>query len=369
MNARVLIADDQQAIHESFRLLLKPLPYEVEMASTPAEVLDAVGSRRFDLLVMDLNYAQGNTSGEEGLNLLQRVEAVDSGLPIVVMTAWSTVEVAVEAMRGPLRDFVQKPWDHEKLLAILRRQIERGRAARAEDRELTEAREIQRRLLPTTVPELPGHTISTAWEPARSVGGDYFDILDLGAKTAFCIGDVVGKGLPAALLMSNVQAAVRVFGQADKSPAEVCSSLNRIICGNIASNKFISFFYGILDTRSGIFAFSNAGHNHPVLVRRDGSIHQLVPGGLALGIDSTTCYRGDEIELHAGDRLLLFTDGLTEAEDRAANQYGDERLHELLSRQQTLTGPALLEHVLQDVRAFSANVFHDDVTAMLLAKD
>lgn len=369
MTPRILIADDQPQIRESLGLLLKPLGYEVEMTDNPAEALEAIRTRRFDLLIMDLNYARGNTSGEEGLSLLHDVSATDNTLPIVVMTAWGSVEVAVEAMRGPLRDFVQKPWDNEKLVETLNRQIARGRQARAEDRELREARQIQRRLLPGTIPELPGYTISTAWEPARSVGGDYFDIFDLGQKTAFCIGDVVGKGLPAALLMSNVQAAARVFVSVEARPEAVCDDINRVICGNIAPNKFISFFYGVLDRSSGRFGFANAGHNHPALIRRDGSMHQLEEGGLALGIDPDAAYRSGEVELQDGDRLLLYTDGLTEAADGGAEHYGLERLHALLARHRSLSGSDLLDRVMDGVRSFASEGLDDDVTAMLLSKD
>ena len=169
--------------------------------------------------------------------------------------------------------------------------------------------------------------------------------------------------------MSNVQAAVRVFITAEASPAEICNNVNRVICGNIASNKFISFFCGVLDKPSGSFTFVNAGHNHPMLVRCDGTLDELSKGGLALGIDPATSYRSGEIGLQGGDRLLLFTDGLTEAADSASNFYGEERLRTMLRRDRALGEADLLERVMKDVRSFAGDSLDDDVTAMLLGRD
>ena len=127
---RVLIADDQPDVLEALRLLLKAEGFALETASSPAGVLAAVEAREFDVALIDLNYARDTTSGEEGLNLLSRIQGIDPTLPVVVMTAWGSVEVAVEAMRRGARDFVQKPWDNARLLAIIRTQMELSQALR-----------------------------------------------------------------------------------------------------------------------------------------------------------------------------------------------------------------------------------------------
>src|SRR5207302_895269 len=152
---RALIADDQPAVLEALRLLLKQHGYEVETAGSPAALIRSLESRVFDLLLMDLNYTRDTTSGQEGLDLLSRIRALDHTLPVVAMTAWGGVELAVEAMHRGVGDFVLKPWDNDRLLAILRAQIEQGRTRRRtrqleseEKSELLEAREIQRGLLP-----------------------------------------------------------------------------------------------------------------------------------------------------------------------------------------------------------------------------
>src|SRR5947208_8329235 len=127
---RVLIADDQSDVLEALRLLLKAEGFQLEAASSPAGILQALEARDFEVLLMDLNYARDTTSGEEGLNLLSRIQGIDPTLPVVVMTAWGSVEVAVEAMRRGARDFIQKPWDNARLLAIIRTQIELSQALR-----------------------------------------------------------------------------------------------------------------------------------------------------------------------------------------------------------------------------------------------
>src|SRR5215813_4875161 len=246
VSPRTLIADDQPDVLEALRLLLKGEGYLTEAVTTPNDVIEAIKTQNFDLLLMDLNYARDTTSGQEGLDLLSRVQALDSSLPIVVMTAWGSVELAVEAMRRGVRDFVLKPWENHRLLSILRTQIEMGHKNRAtqiikkeQERELIEARSIQRRLLPNETPQIQSCKIAGAWRPARTVSGDYFDVLKFSdSKAALCIADVSGKGMPAALLMSNVQAAVHAFAAETVSPAELCNKVNRVVSGCTGEDKF-----------------------------------------------------------------------------------------------------------------------------------
>ncbi|MFB3153688.1 MAG: sigma-54-dependent transcriptional regulator, partial [Candidatus Acidiferrales bacterium] len=152
---RVLVADDQADVLESLRLLLKGEGYRTEAVASPAAVLAAVEARDFDVAVIDLNYARDTTSGQEGLDLLARLQAVDSTLPVVVMTAWGSVEVAVEAMRRGARDFVEKPWENARMLAILRTQIELGQALRKGQRLEAENRLLRAQGRPTLIAESP----------------------------------------------------------------------------------------------------------------------------------------------------------------------------------------------------------------------
>jgi DNA-binding NtrC family response regulator len=153
--ARILIADDQQDVLEALRLLLKSEGFQIETANSPAGILKALELRDYDVVLMDLNYARDTTSGQEGLDLLARLHSADESLPIVVMTAWGTVHVAVEAMRRGARDFIQKPWDNERLLTILRTQTELGRALRRSHRLEAQNRVLQAEGGPALIAESP----------------------------------------------------------------------------------------------------------------------------------------------------------------------------------------------------------------------
>jgi sigma-B regulation protein RsbU (phosphoserine phosphatase) len=176
-------------------------------------------------------------------------------------------------------------------------------AARLEiqDEELQRAREIQESLLPKEIPQLPGFEVASAWQPARAVGGDYFDVLKLGQnRLAICIADVSGKGVPAALLMANVQASLRASVRDLDSPARVCSMINGMLCESIAADKFVTFFCGVLDTASRTFRYCNAGHPYPILVS-SGALCTLDQGG-AWGfsrLDVSGLERGAELRRQA----------------------------------------------------------------------
>ena len=280
---RILVADDQPDLIDALRLLLKREDIHVDSVGSPEAALSAISAGSFDLLLMDLNYTGDTTSGREGIDLLSRVQAIDRELPIVVMTGWGSVDIAVEAMRHGVRNFVQKPWDNAQLVAILRAEVEAGRARRQqvalERRDLDEARRIQRKLLPSTMPPIEGWEVAVSWQPASGVGGDCFDAIAFGpGRVGLSIADVVGKGIPAALLMSNLQAAVRAFATNTTEPAELCQQVNRILCGHIAEGRFISFFYCIIDSDDATLTFANAGHYPPILIRADGTVERLGTG-------------------------------------------------------------------------------------------
>jgi sigma-B regulation protein RsbU (phosphoserine phosphatase) len=381
---RTLIADDQPDVLAALRLLLKGAGYQTEAADSPAAVLNAIEKQKFDLLLMDLNYARDTTSGKEGLDLISRIQAVDHDLPIVVMTAWATVDLAVESMRLGVRDFVQKPWENSRLLRKLRTQIEQGQVRRREqDREaetriregqlkleMDEAREIQRGLMPRRMPHLQGFSLANAWQPARAVSGDYLAALKFSeSRAALCVADVAGKGFPAALLMSNMQAALKSLASENISPSELCVRLNEIMCGNTPLRKFVSCFYGELDVLGKKLTFTNAGHNPPLVMRRSGACISLDAGGRVIGAFPDSTYTQQDIQLYNGDKLLLFTDGVTEARDAAGEEFGEHRLQECLRSYRGRNAAELRTIILDEVTQFCAGNFDDDAALMVVIAD
>jgi len=389
MQPRILIADDQQDVLDALRLLLKGHGYNIETVNSPADLLAAVARQEFDILLIDLNYARDTTSGREGLDLLSRLREIEDAPPVVAMTGWATVGLAVEAMQYGVSDFVEKPWTNTRLLEILRKQIglghERREARRRaaeelrareevlihlqeQEREIAEAKAIQEKLLPREIPQMPGYEIASAWQSARLVGGDYFDILPLDEKTlGICIADVAGKGMPAALLMSNLQAAVRGLSSLSLTPNLLCSRLNSIVYRNTDSDRFITFFYAHLQGATRRLTYVNAGHNAPFVVRPDGSHQRLRWGGAVLGVFATRNYEMGVVQLHPGDRVILFTDGVTEACSPAGEEFGEARLLRLLEDHRTLSAQELQTKILAVAAEFSKGPWQDDATLLVLA--
>jgi phosphoserine phosphatase RsbU/P len=386
---RILIADDQPDVLNALRLLLKGQGYETETAASPAELLNSLSAAEFDLLLMDLNYARDTTSGREGLDVLSQLKQLEDPPAIVVMTGWATVGLAVEAMQYGVADFVEKPWTNSRLLEILEKQIGINRERRAarlrtaqenrdhqelalqmrrQEQERAEAHAIQQGLLPKVLPQHAGYEIAGAWQPAQSIGGDYYDVLSFDeSHLGLCIADVAGKGLPAALLMSNLQAAVRGLATPSLAPDSLCQRLNSLVCHNTTNDRFITFFYAQLDGPARILRYSNAGHNAPIVLHHDGSHERLQEGGCVLGVFPQQSFSSGSARLAPGDRVILFTDGVTEAYDDQGEEFGEARLFEVLRQNRSAAPSALQEKILGAAGAFSRGHWHDDATLLVLA--
>ncbi|HUK54882.1 MAG TPA: SpoIIE family protein phosphatase [Candidatus Binatia bacterium] len=372
---RILIAEDQPDVSEALRLLLKGAGYTTEWANSPGRVLEALSRNAFDAVLLDLNYTRDTTSAAEGFELIQRLRELDHTLPLIAMTAWGSIEIAVEAMRRGAGDFVQKPWENSRLLSTLEKQIEIGRQARQESERLRreraehqEAREIQQSLLPKTLPEFEGLEVATDWLPARVVAGDYYDVLKFSAtRAALCVADVSGKGLPAALLVSTVQAAVRAFVHETVSPGALCARVNAILCSHHLEGRFVTFFFALIDRESGTLTYSNAGHNAPILVRGDGSLVRLREGGPILGEFPDAPFEQATVPFGAGDRLLIFTDGVSEAHGPGDVEFGEKRLEGLLQDARGESAAELRRRILSAVHEFRDRPLEDDATLLLVA--
>ena len=376
---RVLIADDQPDVLESLQLLLKNEGFVIDAVSSPRAIVEAVQSRHYDVLLLDMNYARDTTSGGEGLELLSRITELDQPPPVVLMTAWSSVELAVEAMRNGGCDFVQKPWNNRNLIDTLRHNVVRAKAKRVREkqekaaaevvRDLEEARQTQQRLLPALMPRVSGVEIHTAWLPASEVGGDYFDVIQLSdTSLALCIADVSGKGLAAALLMSNIQANVRAYARSDRQPRDVCAQLNRVVYDNTQDERFVTFFYAVFDVARHTLTYTNAGHVPPILIRNDGSQQLLTEGGTVLGLFPASGYEQASASFNLRDRLVLLTDGITEASNPEGEQFGDGgRIADLLSRNRRLTSEQLKDTLLDAVASFCHRSLQDDAALMVLS--
>ena len=237
-----------------------------------------------------------------------------------------------------------------------------------QEQDLERAREIQQALLPKEIAQVPGFEVVAAWEPARLVGGDYYDVIRLSeTKLGICIADVVGKGVSAALLMANVQATVRAYASEQAAPPWLCRRVNEILCSNLADDKFVTLFYGILDAEARTLRYTTAGHLPPLLVRRDGTHDTLREGGAVLGVFRDWDYQEGLISLSPGDRIYLFTDGITEATGANGEEFGETGVLQVAIRESACSAGEIRERLLGEVRQFCDCQFHDDATLLLIA--
>jgi len=236
--------------------------------------------------------------------------------------------------------------------------------------DLEIARQIQFGLLPFAPYVAADLHIETAMRPANTVGGDYFDLIDLGEdRLAVVIGDVAGKGMPAALLMALLQGSLRTLITAGLRGADVVTKLNAHLCANIPSNRLVTFFYGELDRTTGMLDYVNAGHNPPFILRADGPSERLAPTAMALGILPEASFELFAAELEPGDRMLLYTDGITEATNARDEEYGDARVERWLRDHRGADGRALIEGLVEDVVRFASPVRpRDDMTLMSVSR-
>jgi serine phosphatase RsbU (regulator of sigma subunit) len=368
---RVLIADDQKHVLDAIQMLLSGCGLATEAVTHPAQVLRALETGQFDAVVMDLNYTRDINDGEEGLELVSQIRSMDSLLPVVVLTAWSSVELAVEAMRHGASEFIQKPWENQELLQKLQNQLSWARAKRREqrqhDEELREAREIQDRLLPKKLPEVAGYEVAAMTQPLRFVGGDYYTVVRISDRhTALCIADVAGKGLPAALLMSSLQATVTPLICERLAPPELCQRLNRALCDLAPEGKFITFFYAVLDCVDNRLTYCNAGHNPPLLIRPDGTCTELEATGAVLGQFPEWFYEQSELQLRSGEKLLLFTDGLIEACNAEDELFGEHNLVRIARENPSSSAEELLGLLISAVLQHAGKHFQDDASLIVL---
>jgi phosphoserine phosphatase RsbU/P len=366
---RILVADDQPAVREALRLLLKPHGYHVRAVASPAAVLAELSQTglRYDLLVMDLNYARDTTTGQEGLELVSRVREVDPHLPIVVMTAWSTVPLAVATMREGVCDFIEKPWDNARVLAAVETHVTAGDRRRRLQRLEADALAVQRRLLARAVPSVEGFDIGVAWHFAEPLGGDaYVATRRPDGRLAVAIADVCGKGMPAALLMASTLATLEDLVAACLPPAEVCAQLSRILAPRLGDERFVSLAFAILDPEQRSLCYANAGHPAALLLHADGRTSRLTAGGPVLGVVADAQYEEGRLPLGPADRLALFTDGVAEATSAAGEELGEARLLGRLQEWRHRPAADASVAVLELARDFAGGALADDATVVVV---
>ena len=259
-------------------------------------------------------------------------------------------------------------WEGSGLLELTQARLEKEiRERERVEQELLVARRIQHALLPKEVPTLEGWEISPLYQPAREVGGDFYDFLELpNGHLGIVVGDATGKGVPAALVMASARSTLRAVAQGSNSPGEVLSRANDPLVIDIPPNMFVTCFYATLDPESGHLVYANAGHDLPYLRRRGGDADELRARGMPLGLMPGMSYEEREVELDAGESVLFYSDGLVEAHDSKGEMFGFPRLRALVAEHGE--EGSLEEALLEQLYSFVGEGWEqeDDITLLTL---
>ncbi|UCF63840.1 MAG: SpoIIE family protein phosphatase [bacterium] len=271
--------------------------------------------------------------------------------------------------------------DDQRLLAIIAAQsahvIENARLYLEEQsliklqEEMRLATDIQVNLLPNYMPQIPGYDISGKSIPAKEVGGDYFDFIHLASNTiAFCLGDVSGKGMPAALLMANLQATLRGQSGIDVSCKQCVERSNNLIFQSTDSKKFATLFYGVLDSQLHQITYCNAGHDNPYIILRDKQFIRLNTGGVVLGFVPEFAFEEDKITLEPGSIMAIYSDGITEAMNTREVEFGEERLAEVITKYMHESSEMIIQRILEAVHEHIADMPQmDDMTLLIIKRE
>ena len=376
----ILVVDDEPdlelLITQRFRKEIRENALKFVFASNGQEALTKLGTNgETDVVLTDINMPV-----MDGLTLLSNLGKEYPLLKSVIVSAYGDMANIRTALNRGAFDFITKPIDFHDLEITLGKSIREAMARKQAEadrdhlvayrKELDVARRIQESIVPRQFPPFPGRTefdVYASMRAARSVGGDFYDFFLVDDHhLAFVIGDVTGKGIPAALFMAVSRTLLRATGATGLAPNECLRRVNNVLFAESLPSMFVTCFYGVLDTRTGDVEYTNAGHNPPYVLRRDGTVTPTDQiGGFFLGAFDGVPYESATLTLEAGDSLVLFTDGISEAVNPADDPYDEPRLEACLERLKAASPESIVREVVNDVDAFSAGAPQaDDMTVL-----
>ena len=379
---KILVVDDEpdleRLMRQRMRREVRAGRYEFSFAHDGFEALEVLHQdREIEMVLSDINMP-----GMDGLTLLDQLPKVDPNIRAVIVSAYGDMQNIRTAMNRGAYDFVTKPIDFNDLkvtidktlnhLQLLRDALETRDRLVALENELDVASRMQQSILPTVFPELPGFQVFGHMEPAREVGGDFFDVVNLErGRVGLTIADVSGKGVPAALFMMSSRTLMKgaAIGMAD--PAKAVAEVNDLLEADNEAAMFVTLFYSVLDPETGTLHYANGGHNPPLIVRPGGASTLLpMTGGVALGVMPDFPYRQESVVLEPGDIAVMYTDGVTEAMNAENEEFGVERLQAVFEERRPEDAREVSEAVFDAVHAFAGDTPQsDDITCLILARE
>jgi len=382
-NIKILVVDDEidlePLVRQKFRRQIREGVYDFVFAFNGLEALTKlIEFPEIGIILSDINMPE-----MDGLTLLLKLkELKNPGLKTVIVSAYGDMDNIRTAMNRGAFDFVTKPVNFEDLeitinktleeILQIRRSLEEHDQLISIQQDLNTAREIQQAILPKVFPPFPLRTdfdIFASMVAAKEVGGDFFDFFLIDHnRLGFVIGDVSGKGVPAAIFMAVSRTLIRATGLKGIPTDECMNYVNSLLCNESVSCMFVTVFYGIINMASGEVEYVNAGHNPPYLLSKNGIRKLAMTGGVILGCMEDFKYQSARITLAPGDRLFLYTDGVTEAFNARDEAYGEEQLEAFLN--QRLNSPIgdIVKESLTEVNTFSSGMAQsDDITYLAIS--
>ena len=380
---KILVVDDEpdleHLMRQRMRRDMRAGRFELLFAHNGMEALAKLkADRDIDLVLSDINMPE-----MDGLTLLDQIPSVDPNIRAIIVSAYGDMANIRTAMNRGAFDFVTKPIDFNDLritidktfrhLNVLRDALATRDKLVALQNELEVARNMQQSILPTVFPNEPTYEAFGNMEPAREVGGDFFDLFPLAdGRVGFAIADVSGKGVPAALFMMSSRTLLKgaAIGLGDARPGGVLKEVNNLLERDNESMMFVTLFYGVYDPASGTLTYANGGHNPPLLVHGDGSSEELpTTEGIALGVMAGVEFEQTEMVLEPNDTVLMYTDGVSEAMNVGAEEFGMERLKQVFSESPTAAAEDASRVVFDAVHAFAEGAPQsDDITCLALRR-
>ena len=378
---KILVVDDEPDLEplvlQRMRRRIRSGQYSFVFAHNGVEALDVLRQEEdIDMVISDINMPQ-----MDGLTLLEQIPKVDPNVRSIIISAYGDMKNIRTAMNRGAFDFVTKPLDFDDLQITIDRTlahlVEWRDALSSRDRlvslenELNVASKIQQSILPTEFPWEGDFAAFASMEPAKEVGGDFYDVIYLGQdRVGFAIADVSDKGVPAALFMMSSRTLLKGSAIGKYEPGEVLKEVNDLLCEGNEAMMFVTLLYAVYDRTTGKLTYANGGHCTPYVRRSDGSVIDLpLTGGMALGILDGQDYYQDSFDLLPGDTVFFYSDGVSEAMNREGEEFGLERMAEVLSRVPTDDPRAVNDAVFEAVRAFAGDTPQsDDITCLTLCR-
>lgn len=386
MALKILSVDDETDLEllltQYFRRKIRKEEYEFYFAHNGLEALQVLLNHPdIDVILSDINMPE-----MDGLTLLARInEMRNPAQKCIMVSAYGDMDNIRQAMNSGAFDFATKPIDLEDLERTIekaREQIEYIHSTQLEHKQLVDiqsdlsvAREIQHAILPRTfhldVEGASDIDIYASMFAAKDVGGDFYDFFKIDDHHfGFTIADVSGKGISAAIFMAVSRTMIKANGVRGISSAECMQTVNDLLSQESLNSMFVTTFYGIFDTQTGEIDYTNAGHNPPYILRADGSLEVVKSNkNIALGVIDGLSYKSESMTLQKGDTMIMFTDGVTEAEDVSHNQFGDLRLQESLKELTGSDSKFIVDTINDKVKAFANGADqNDDITQLVIKR-